>query len=393
MDARVWDALTDGASFFLQRRYLSFLESVLPSSVQPCYAIVHRDGQPVMALSTQLLSVTQEYLDRASGTVESKNGTGASSLVSASGRRLRGALLRGLFRRVLICGSLYTTGIHGFACVADARNETVPILDEALAQLRHLIRDPHPIGFTVIKDPAENEYDTLSGHGYRRCPSEPEMVLELDPAWRSYEDYLAAARSRYRRAARHLIERCSRADAEVVRLRSRITGEATVPLDSCVDDVDVQLYALYEQVEQRAKIRVSSMPPGFLPGLCAAAGPDGFRCSAMRMGGELVGFVASVKDRDTSFALCAGIDYRALKLAPVYLRLLHAALEDAIGMGCARLSLGRMAYEPKARLGAKPVARWIWMRHRQPLLNAALTPLLKRIPHEPVPERHVFRVE
>lgn len=253
------------------------------------------------------------------------------------------------------------------------------ILEEALTQLRHLLRAPHPIGFTVIKDPADSEYEELSRHGYRRCPSEPEMVLELDPAWRRYEDYLATVRSRYRHAARHLIERCDRVGAEIVR-------------PSRLDDVDEKLYALYEQVEHRAKIRVSSMPPGFLPGLCAAAGTDGFRCSTMRMGGEIVGFVASVKDRDTSISLCAGIDYRALKLAPVYLRLLHAALEDAIDMGCTRLSLGRMAYEPKARLGARPVTRWIWMRHRRPLLNVTLSPLLSRIPNEPVPERHVFRV-
>lgn len=367
----------EGASFFLQRRYLSFLESVLPSSVQPCYAIVYRDGRPIMGLSTQVLNVTQEYLDRASGTVDSRNAP-AASVISGPGRYLRSALLRGLFRRVLICGSLYTTGIHGFACIPELRQDPAPILDEALAQLRLRIRAPHPIGFTVIKDPAQCEYDALSSYGYRRCPTEPDMVLDLDPAWRSHEDYLGALRSRYRRAARHVLEQCDRANAEIVR-------------PSRLDDIDETLYALYEEVESRAKIRVSSMPPGFLPGLCLAAGPDGFRCSTMRMGGQIAGFVASVKDRDTSMALCAGIDYRALKSAPVYLRLLHAALEDAIDMGCARLSLGRTAYEPKARLGARPVARWIWMRHQRPLLNAALTPLLNRIPNEPVPERHVFR--
>ena len=378
LDAPTWDALTRDASFFLQRRYLAALELVLPPSIRPCYALTYCGGRPVMAVSAQVLTVTQDYLDRAGGSVAAARHAASTSVRDAAGRYVRGALLRGLFRHVLICGSLFTTGSHGVSCIPEFRSQAPLLLAQTLAQLRLLLHDAQPTGFTVVKDPGDGEFDGLALSGFRRCPSEPEMVLNLDPAWIGHDDYLRAMRSRYRRAARLIFDRCNHANVELVRPAS-------------LEGLDAQLYPLYEQVEHRAKIRVSSMPPGFLAALSRAAGPDAFRCSIAQISGEIAGFLASVRDGDTAMALCAGFDYRVLRETPIYLRLLHAAVEDALSMGCRRISFGRMACEPKARLGAQPLTRWIWMRHRRPLLNAALTPLLSRIPHEPIPERHVFR--
>ncbi|MFN7927808.1 MAG: hypothetical protein U0Y68_07655 [Blastocatellia bacterium] len=75
---------------------------------------------------------------------------------------------------------------------------------------------------------------------------------------------------------------------------------------------------------------------------------------------------------------------------PIYFRLLQTVIEDAIAMGCERLSLGRTALEP-ARLGAKPEAMSVWIRHRIPAMNLIVRGLLQTISHEEAPERSPFK--
>jgi hypothetical protein len=76
---------------------------------------------------------------------------------------------------------------------------------------------------------------------------------------------------------------------------------------------------------------------------------------------------------------------------PIYLRMLHAGIADAISLGCKRISYGRTALEPKAGLGAKPQTFGILLRHRQPVLNKLIKGLLKGVEHEEAPERNPFK--
>jgi hypothetical protein len=101
--------------------------------------------------------------------------------------------------------------------------------------------------------------------------------------------------------------------------------------------------------------------------------------------------VTTLCDGETAVGYYIGFDGRANEEAPVYFRLLQAVIADAIKLGCKRVSLGRTALEPKARLGAKPVPMRCWVRHRVPALNVLLRGLLGAIPHDEAPERNPFK--
>ena len=70
--------------------------------------------------------------------------------------------------------------------------------------------------------------------------------------------------------------------------------------------------------------------------------------------------------------------------------LLHAVIGEALALGCRRISFGRTALEPKAGLGARPERMWLWVRHRNPVMNALLRKLLRAVPHGAAPERSPF---
>jgi len=133
------------------------------------------------------------------------------------------------------------------------------------------------------------------------------------------------------------------------------------------------------------------LPAPFLLELARAAGPD-FRCTVIRRAGTILGFITTIRDGDTALGYYIGFDRTAAAGGlPLYLRLLHATIADAIDWRCKRLSLGRTALEPKAALGAKPEAMSVWLRHRVPTMNWMLRALLGGIPHAEAPERNPFK--
>jgi predicted N-acyltransferase len=208
--------------------------------------------------------------------------------------------------------------------------------------------------------------------------TEPNMVLALHPGWRTYDDYLSALDAKYRRNARDQVKKLAAAGCTVERLENLKPHTG-------------RLHELYLSVQSHARVRLVTLPATFLPALAEAAG-DQFRCSVVRRQDEILGFVTSLRDGDTAIAYYIGFDRNAAASGlPIYLRLLHTTIEDAIGWGCRRLSLGRTALEPKAALGAQPEPMQVWLRHRVPAFNWMLRGLLGAVPHAEAPERNPFK--
>lgn len=101
-------------------------------------------------------------------------------------------------------------------------------------------------------------------------------------------------------------------------------------------------------------------------------------------GGEIFGFVTTIKDGETAIGYFIGFDTAANAELPLYFALLHAVVGDAIDLGCRRLSLGRTALDPKARLG-------VWIRHRVKALTPLVPHLQRGPPHGDPPDRNPFK--
>jgi len=151
------------------------------------------------------------------------------------------------------------------------------------------------------------------------------------------------------------------------------------------------LHELYLQTHRNARVRLVTLSPAFLPTLAEVLGAD-LRCTVVRRDEQLLGFVITVRDGETAIGYYIGFDRTTNAETPIYFRLLQTVVDDAIQFSCRRLSLGRTALEPKARLGARPDPLRIWIRHRIPMLNVVVRGLLHTISHhdEP-PDRNPFK--
>ena len=366
LDGGKWDAVAANGSFFLRRSVLRVIEEHGPENVTPRYAMVFRGEVPVAIVAAQVVEVHgREHF-----------APSVRPVVELARKRLK--------QRLIVAGNLLSWGCDGVAFApGESPADLWPAVAEALYRLRRALRLEGQAGFHLVKDlaPQHTGVEALHRFSYRPLETEPNMVLTLDPAWHTYDDYLVALDSKNRRTARDQVKALERAGCVVATLSP---GEMTHHA--------ARLHALYRGVQQNAAVRLVTVPDGYFPALAAAVGDD-FRCSVIKRGDDILGFVTSVRSGATAVGYYIGFDREAAaaESLPLYLRLLHTTIADAIGWRCGRLSLGRTALQPKAGLGARPEPMTVWVRHRVPVLNWIVREALGAVPHAEAPVRNPFK--
>lgn len=371
-----WDELTAPRGLLMGRGYLRELEQVRPSNVDPRYAMLYRGTEPVAALAMQMVELTGARLrkEQKQQTAEGLRGLAARAVAQVTER---------LSARVLVVGNLLSYGNHGIAIRPglEAEPDVWHGIGEATYRVRRAEKHAGSADFVLVKDftaAEQKQSGLLHELGFRPIETEPNMVLGLAPQWQTHADYLAALSAKYRKNLRARVLEPIDAAGLVVRQLDDVAGAAP------------RLHELYLAVQQNAAVRPVELEPGYWAALARAAG-ERVRYAVIEREGTILGFVVTLlADDHTAIGYHIGFDREAAGELPLYLRLLQRTVEDSIGLGAKRLSLGRTALEPKAALGAKPEPLHVWVRHRQPVLNKLLRALLGRIHHDEAPERNPF---
>ena len=379
LNAAHWDAVTADRRFFLRRSVLDAIERNCPDNLSPRYALIYRDDEPVAAVAAQMVDISGANV-WSPPEADANAPDGKASLSRALAPTARKFVSK-LEERALVAGNLMSWGFNGVAFAEGADPVDVwPGVAEALYRIRRAERLAGTADLVLVKDitPAEPHAEALKTFSYRPLETDPNMVLAIDPAWKTYDDYLGALDAKYRRNARDQIKKLAGAGCVLETLTDLAPHAA-------------ELHRLYKTVQAKASVKLVSLPETFLPALAKAA-PDHFRCTVIRRDGRILGFISTLRDGDTAIGYYIGFDRdAAAEGVPLYLRLLHTTIADAIGWGCRRLSLGRTALEPKAALGAKPEPMSVWLRHRVPAVNWLVRGMLDAVPHAEAPERNPFK--
>lgn len=377
LNAADWDAVTGGRRFFLRRPVLNAIERNCPDNLSPRYALIYLEDVPVAAVAAQMVDISGAHVWNGLESEASDKRALLSPALKPAARKV----VHRIEQRALVAGNLMSWGFDGVAFSEGSNpSEVWSGVAEALYRIRRAERLAGQADLVLVKDltPSEPHADALRTFSYRPLETDPNMVLEIDPSWRTYDDYLSALDAKYRRNARDQIKKLAAA------------GCVLEPL-SDLSSHGAELHRLYKTVQSKATVKLVSLPESFLPALAQAAGGD-FCCTVIRRGEQMLGFISTLRDGDTAIGYYIGFDRdAAAEGIPLYLRLLHTTVSNAIGWGCRRLSLGRTALEPKAALGARPESMAVWLRHRVPAMNWLVRGMLDAVPHAEVPERNPFK--
>jgi Acetyltransferase (GNAT) domain len=375
---QAWDSVAVHGGLFLRREILRVIERHGPDNITPRYALIFRGDKPVAAVAVQIVQVTGRQFRPPDKETHGRRPAKLLQHILKPAARIAAAKVR---ERLLVAGNLFSWGFDGMAFVPDEDGTLLwPAVAEALYRIRRAERLTGQTNFVMVKDLTEQQgsVEVLRRFSYRPLTTEPNMVLSIPESWRHYDDYLAALGAKYRRNALDQMKKLTAGGCVLERLTDTAAHRT-------------RLHELYLAVQSHAAVRLVTLRDSFLPALAEAAG-ENFRCTVVRRNGELLGFVTTLRNGDTAIAYYIGFDRAAAAEGlPLYLRLLHATINDAIDWRCKQLSLGRTALEPKAALGARPEPMTVWLRHRVPALNWMLRGLLNTVTHAEAPERNPFK--
>jgi predicted N-acyltransferase len=432
-----WDRVAARSGLFLSRPFLRLLEQHLPGNLSTHYAIVYTGDRPVATVVAQSLEI--RVADLSSGSLPETTPGFWHSLGEASQRSISRVSKRVLlydnlllwpfreeaappaapeelwpdvasnlwrrFRhllkvaeraaefpvawvhlRFLVCGNLLSTGPHGFAFAEDEDPVRLwPAVVEALNRIRRSSTIFGESDMVVIKDLTDDQAvaAALRNSNFRRYETEPNMVLELNPSWASFDDCLNDMKSAYRSRIRKTLQSLDESGTVL----ERITPEQ-------VEASAAEIYGLYHQVHDRKKLRLATIGEKWIPALARHYEND-FRTvvARPRQGGKILGFTTLIRDGESAFGYYVGFDKAAAAGGlPLYVSLVYACVAQAIEMRASRIVLGRTALGPKAQVGAEPRAMYDYVRHRSSVLNLAVPSILAVLPApKRAPDRHPFK--
>lgn len=248
------------------------------------------------------------------------------------------------------------------------------IAEAALAQAADRDAD-----LTIVRDFADGDSTpatALRPLGFEPVPLATDYVISL-AGFGTYDAYVAALRSDYRRALKRL-DKGRPVTFERVRDFAPLARE---------------LAALWRAAYARARaLYRESLAEGFFARLARVPGTSALLVRNAD-DGTVTRFALLHDDRPLLRPLYYGGPPR-VEHDLAYVKLLHEFVRIGILEGFEAIDLGATTGEPKLALGATPRLVCIWVKHRSAVVQRGLVNLLRGplAPREPGP-RHVFRVE
>lgn len=358
-----WDYVAGEQKVFMQYAYMESLEQLAPPNITYRYAIIYSKGKPVWTAYFQILRFNQQMLKELLKPIaHSANYVGLITGVrewltkESSERSIR----------VLISGNNYVSGEYGQSMVPEIDPaQAFDWLAETIRILLRTDRDDRSISLVLVKDYYDHLREPSKRLGRSRFYEffvEPEMIVALNPAWQTFEDYLAAMSKKYRNRAR------------AVRRKVQVLEQENWDAETILANEE-KLYSLYLNVHKSANFRLSVLPPAYFSTMKKNFGLQ-FQLHVYKLNGEVIAFRTSFLQHNAIEAHYIGLDYTLNREYCLYQAILYDLVQEGIGNRVGQVFLGRTANEIKSTVGATAHPLTCYIRHRNPLSNQLIRPFL-----------------
>ena len=365
----LWDSLNHQQSIFLDYGQLKALSDPLNTDVKFYFCQFYEAKTPVGIAVFQIAKLEADGLHER---------LGAGKFGEALGRKF----LPQDKSYLLLCGTAFATGEHGFSFKPE-----IPVqramngLCEALTEIISLEdKSEQPITAMLIKDFYESSFSAayaLDDCGFRSFDVDANMEMPLLEEWNSLEDYLQSLNSKFRTKAHAAFNRSE--DLKVVELN-----------DKEIDQHRDRIQQLYDTVHDRADFKIGHLNCALLCIMKKEMG-DKFIFRAYFLEEKIIGFSIAFNAPHQLEAFLVGIDYQYNLLYALYSRILYDYIELGIKLRASKITFGRTAGEIKSTVGAFPIALKCCIRHPGKLSNVLLNIIFKYVEPETFPVRNPYK--
>jgi len=157
-----------------------------------------------------------------------------------------------------------------------------------------------------------------------------------------------------------------------------------------VEKYSKQIHKLYNNVLQKAKFRLGNLSEQYFIEMKKSLN-DMFSIVGYFMDEKMIGFRCAYILKNDYDAHLVGVDYSINKDVELYQNMLYDFVKEAISLKKQKINFGRTASEMKSNLGAKAYELTCYTRHRNPLSNRIIKPIIHQLkPEEWIP-RNPFK--
>ncbi|MDQ3117341.1 MAG: GNAT family N-acetyltransferase [Verrucomicrobiota bacterium] len=280
--------------------------------------------------------------------------------------------VRRKFPRFLTMKTLMVGCTAGEGHLGSVRVEDAAWAAEALHSCLKIFARKSRASLVVLKDfPARyrERLRSFSSNGYTRIASMPMTRLSLHH--RGFEEYVASLGSATRKNLRRKFRQTA--------ARAPITFEVMADVTPVIDE----LYPLYLQVHDRAKLHFEKLTPEYFCRLGREM-PERTRFFVWRQEGRAIAFSLCLVHEDTIYDEYLGLDYRVAFDLHLYFYTLRDIITWALEEGLRSYCSSPLNYHPKLHLGCELVPLDLYVMHTATLLN----PIFRRALHFLQPTRH-----
>jgi hypothetical protein len=359
VNAAAWNAVVPAEKLFLSIDYLKAFEHSTSANIAFRYLLFYKDNSPAGVAIFQILTFDGANMGMEEG-AENANFS----------KKVLTKIVNRFSMRMLVCGNTFMTGEYGLHFNSSlSTEEQYNLLDAGIKKIVAEEKKAEGLSAVLIKDffaDSKEVAQPFTTQGYLEFKVQPNMILELDHAWKTFDDYLNAMSSKYRVRARKALKMA--ADIEV-RQMSLQEIEQSMP----------RMIDLYHQIIDTTSFKMATFDLQHIPELKRAFGEE-FICLGFYNNEELCGFISLYHQSSGEMvAGMMGMDKGLQKSHDLYLNILYSIVKDSIHYGAKKLVMGRTAMEIKSSLGAVPHNMYLYTRHLGYIRNMMIHPVMRRL--------------
>lgn len=266
-------------------------------------------------------------------------------------------------RSIMIVGNNMLTGQNGF--YFDSNKISAENILKLLYSAADFLQKNHrKTSLIIFKDYSRDfvkKFDADDFKSYFRFSVQPNMILNLKPNWKNFDNYLNDFSKKYRLRAK------------TARKKSTDIFKTELDIDQ-LEKLKNEMHQLYQNVAENAPFNTFFLKENHFTELKKSL-KEKFVVFGYFLDEKLIGFCTLIlngEDVDTYFL---GYEKEIQKEKQLYLNMLVDMTEFSIDRGFKRIIFGRTALEIKSTVGAEPSEIFGLIKHQNPLIN----PFMKKI--------------
>ena len=363
-----WDEVAH-ENAFLQTHYLKVLEESAPTNMQCFYIGIFEESELIGVALAQYLNLNK---------------------LESFGERdkcfktyIRNFVFRNFGSHALFLGNNMITGQNGYVFNKKIDIKRVgELLKECANEITLYFKKQnvkiHIVSFKDFYQDCAAELKKSAFSAMYEFNTQPNMIFELQPHWKSNEDYVASFSKKYR--------------DQYKRAHKKFEGIETRELS--LDDIISQenrIYELYHHVAKNAPFNTFFLAKNHFSSFKKQCG-ERFIMIGYYFNKELIGFHTLLLNGTTLETYFLGYDEQIQKEKKLYLNMLYNMTKFGIENQFKEIIFGRTALEIKSSIGAEPIVMSGFIYHKNKWVNKYFDKIFPRLePNITWQQRHPFK--